>query len=55
MYFPLQVWAESIEGKCKVHGFKKYTQMENLQDNDYYYRFEYKAKTGAFHPDKVAV
>jgi hypothetical protein len=49
------VWAESIEGKCRVHTFKKYTQMDDLGPDDYYCRFEYKALTGAFSPDKVAV
>lgn len=30
-------------------------QMEDLGEDDFYCRFEYKAKTGAFMPDKVAV
>ncbi|GAQ78729.1 PHD finger family protein [Klebsormidium nitens] len=50
-----EVWAEAIMGKCRVHGFKKYIQMEDLGEDDFYCRFEYKAKTGSFMPDKVAV
>ncbi|OIW08228.1 hypothetical protein TanjilG_15189 [Lupinus angustifolius] len=47
--------AHTIEGKCIVHSFKNYTKLENVAAEDYYCRFEYKAATGAFIPDRVAV
>jgi len=47
--------AHTIEGKCIVHSFKNYTKLENVGAEDYYCRFEYKAATGAFMPDRVAV
>ncbi|XWS19367.1 hypothetical protein CRYUN_Cryun31cG0009600 [Craigia yunnanensis] len=47
--------AHTIEGKCIVHSFKNYTKLENVGTEDYYCRFEYKAATGAFTPDRVAV
>ncbi|XP_073526221.1 uncharacterized protein [Phyllobates terribilis] len=47
--------AQTIEGKCKVHPFKNYTKLENVGADDYFCRFEYKASTGAFTPDRVAV
>ncbi|KAM3285448.1 chromatin remodeling protein EBS isoform X1 [Capsicum chacoense] len=47
--------AHTIEGKCIVHSFKNYTKLENVDPEDYYCRFEYKAATGSFVPDRVAV
>ncbi|KAA8520139.1 hypothetical protein F0562_014395 [Nyssa sinensis] len=47
--------AHTIEGKCNVHSFKNYTKLENVGAEDYYCRFEYKAATGGFTPDRVAV
>ncbi|KAK4797880.1 hypothetical protein SAY86_030206 [Trapa natans] len=47
--------ANTIEGKCIVHSFKDYTKLENVGAEDYFCRFEYKAATGAFIPDRVAV
>ncbi|GMN36395.1 hypothetical protein TIFTF001_005993 [Ficus carica] len=47
--------AHTIEGKCVVHSFKNYTKLENVAAEDYYCRFEYKAATGGFTPDRVAV
>ncbi|KAL3596104.1 hypothetical protein D5086_007741 [Populus alba] len=47
--------AHTIEGKCIVHSFKNYTKLENVGAEDYYCRFEYKAATGGFTPDRVAV
>ncbi|KAK4761162.1 hypothetical protein SAY87_006055 [Trapa incisa] len=47
--------AHTIEGKCIVHSFKSYTKLENVGSEDYYCRFEYKAATGAFSPDRIAV
>ncbi|KAL0444341.1 UNVERIFIED_CONTAM: Chromatin remodeling protein EBS [Sesamum latifolium] len=47
--------AHTIEGKCTVHTFKNYTKLENVGAEDYFCRFEYKAATGGFTPDRVAV
>lgn len=47
--------AHTIEGKCIVHSFKNYTKLENVGAEDYFCRFEYKAATGSFTPDRVAV
>ncbi|KAK9151588.1 hypothetical protein Syun_009897 [Stephania yunnanensis] len=47
--------AHTIEGKCIVHTFKNYTKLENVGAEDYFCRFEYKAATGGFTPDRVAV
>lgn len=47
--------AHTIEGKCVVHSFKSYTKLDNVGPEDFYCRFDYKAATGAFTPDRVAV
>uniref|UniRef100_A0A7I4DKQ0 BAH-PHD domain-containing protein n=1 Tax=Physcomitrium patens TaxID=3218 RepID=A0A7I4DKQ0_PHYPA len=47
--------ADTIEGKCTVHTFKNYTKLESVGAEDYFCRFEYKASTGGFTPDRVAV
>lgn len=47
--------AHTIEGKCTVHSFKNYTKLENVGTEDYFSRFEYKAATGGFTPDRVSV
>lgn len=47
--------AHTIEGKCIVHSFKNYTKLENVGPEDYFCRFDYKAATGGFTPDRVAV
>ena len=47
--------AHTIEGKCTVHSFKNYTKLENVSVEDYFCRFEYKAATGNFIPDRVVV
>ncbi|KAG0590625.1 hypothetical protein KC19_1G114700 [Ceratodon purpureus] len=47
--------ADTIEGKCIVHTFKNYTKLESVGAEDYFCRFEYKASTGGFTPDRVAV
>ena len=47
--------AHTIEGKCIVHSFKSYTKLDNVGPEDFYCRFDYKAATGAFTPDRVAV
>ncbi|MCO5563502.1 hypothetical protein L7F22_017145 [Adiantum nelumboides] len=46
---------DTIEGKCTVHTFKSYTKLESVSAEDYFCRFEYKASTGGFIPDRVAV
>ncbi|KAH7441170.1 hypothetical protein KP509_03G027600 [Ceratopteris richardii] len=47
--------AETIEGKCTVHTFRNYTKLDSVGNDDYFCRFEYKAATGSFSPDRVAV
>jgi len=47
--------AHTIEGKCTVHTFKSYTKLDNVGSEDYFCRFEYKAVSGGFTPDRVAV
>ncbi|KAL8099851.1 hypothetical protein AgCh_032198 [Apium graveolens] len=47
--------ANTIEGKCIVHSFKDYTKLEDVGVEDYYSRFEYKAGTKEFTPDRVTV
>lgn len=47
--------ANTIEGKCIVHSFRNYTKLENVGPEDYFCRFDYKAATGGFTPDRVAV
>ncbi|CAL5012555.1 unnamed protein product [Urochloa decumbens] len=53
-HFDLQS-AHTIEGKCLVHSFKNYTKLDNVGPEDFFCRFEYKAATGSFTPDRVAV
>jgi hypothetical protein len=53
-HFDLQS-ANTIEGKCIVHSFKNYTKLDNVGPEDFFCRFEYKAASGAFTPDCVAV
>ncbi|XP_072952477.1 chromatin remodeling protein EBS-like isoform X3 [Typha angustifolia] len=47
--------ADTIEGKCFVHTFKKYTKLEDVGNEDFFCRFEYKSATGSFVPDRIAV
>lgn len=47
--------ADTIEGKCVVHGFKSYTKLDAVGNDDFFCRFEYNSATGAFNPDRVAV
>ncbi|KAJ6804106.1 chromatin remodeling protein EBS-like [Iris pallida] len=47
--------AHTIEGKCVVHSFKSYTKLGSVGAGDYFCRFDYKAATGGFTPDRVAV
>lgn len=47
--------ADAIVGKVVVHSLKNYSKLENVGAEDYFCRFEYKATTGVFSPDRVAV
>lgn len=47
--------ANTIEEKCIVHSFKKYTKRDSVAAEDYYCRFEFKPLTNAFIPDRVPV
>ncbi|MCO5552243.1 hypothetical protein L7F22_005755 [Adiantum nelumboides] len=47
--------ADTIEGKCTVHTFRNYTKLDSVGNDDYFCRFEYKAASGSFSPDRVAV
>lgn len=47
--------ADTVEGKCTVHSFENYTQLENVTPEDYYCRFEYRATSGVLLPNVVAV
>nr|CAD1818315.1 unnamed protein product [Ananas comosus var. bracteatus] len=49
------VSADTIEGKCFVHSFKKYTKLDAVGNEDFFCRFEYKSATGSFVPDRIAV
>eukprot|EP00475_Leptophrys_vorax_P025791 TRINITY_DN36060_c1_g1_i2.p1 TRINITY_DN36060_c1_g1~~TRINITY_DN36060_c1_g1_i2.p1 ORF type:complete len:203 (-),score=6.84 TRINITY_DN36060_c1_g1_i2:340-948(-) len=46
---------DAVEGVCRVHSFKNYVKLGAVEPDDYFYRFEYKAATGTFKPDHVAV
>ncbi|CAI5949824.1 unnamed protein product [Closterium sp. NIES-65] len=46
---------DAVEGVCRVHSFKSYVKLAAVEAEDYFYRFEYKAATGTFKPDHVAV
>ncbi|KAH6826934.1 PHD finger family protein / bromo-adjacent homology domain-containing protein [Perilla frutescens var. hirtella] len=47
--------ADTIEGKCRVHTFENYTNLDHVSSEDYYSRFQYRAATGAIFPNVVAV
>ena len=47
--------ADTIIGKCIVHSFKAYCELEEVAVEDYYSRFEYQASSGEFTTDRVAV
>lgn len=46
---------ESIEGKCKVHTFKKYVDLKEVEETDYFYRMEYDPNTEAFNVKRLEV
>ncbi|KAL8461521.1 hypothetical protein ACS0TY_032850 [Phlomoides rotata] len=47
--------ADTIEGKCTVHSFEKYTHLENVSHEDYYCRFEYRPTSRVLLPNLVVV
>lgn len=46
---------DAIIGPCTVHSFKNYVKLDSVEAEDYFCRFEYRASTGTFKPDYVAV
>jgi len=47
---------DSIEGACRVHTLDEYERLEEIGENDYFWRFEYNPlKKGTFKPDQVPV
>lgn len=44
-----------IEDKCSVHTYEKYTELEYISDNEFFYRWKYDPSTGDFSPDQVKV
>lgn len=47
--------ADTIEGTCRVYGFKGYTKLDSVGDDEYFCRFEYASEKGEFIPDSVVV
>lgn len=47
--------ADTIDGKCTVHTYKAYSKLTNVGEDEYFTRFDYKARSGVFDPDTVAV
>ncbi|KAK7244216.1 hypothetical protein RIF29_39035 [Crotalaria pallida] len=47
--------ARTIEGKCVVHSYDDYLNLENVGVEDYYCRMEYNFITGAFAPERIDV
>eukprot|EP00850_Spirogloea_muscicola_P023042 SM000324S12599 [mRNA] locus=s324:81984:86931:- [translate_table: standard] len=46
---------DSIESLCTVHTFRNYTKLKSVGPTDFFCRFEYKASSGTFSPNRVAV
>lgn len=46
---------DAIIGPCTVHSFKNYVKLDSVEAEDFFCRFEYRASTGTFKPDYVAV
>jgi len=46
---------DAVIGPCTVHSFKNYVKLDSVEAEDYFCRFEYRASTGTFKPDYVAV
>ncbi|XP_040867851.1 chromatin remodeling protein SHL isoform X1 [Glycine max] len=47
--------ADTVEARCTVHSSKSYTKLNAIENDDFFYRFEYNSFTGAFNPDRVAM
>ncbi|KAI7748304.1 hypothetical protein M8C21_012111, partial [Ambrosia artemisiifolia] len=47
--------AETIEGKCTVHTFKRYMKLEAVGNDEFFCRFQYVSATGDFNPNKAVV
>ncbi|GJT27249.1 chromatin remodeling protein SHL-like protein isoform X2 [Tanacetum coccineum] len=47
--------AGTIEGTCRVYGFKGYTKLDRVGDDEYFCRFEYASEKGEFIPDSMVV
>ncbi|GJR86847.1 chromatin remodeling protein SHL-like protein [Tanacetum coccineum] len=45
--------AGTIEGTCMVYGFKGYTKLGRVGDDEYFCRFEYASEKGEFIPDSM--
>mmetsp|Transcript_38176 Transcript_38176/g.53000 ORF Transcript_38176/g.53000 Transcript_38176/m.53000 type:complete len:313 (+) Transcript_38176:180-1118(+) len=50
-----EIQLSTINGKCQVHSLKDYQTLEEVRDDDYFFRFRYKASTGKFTPNRVPV
>ncbi|GJT21624.1 chromatin remodeling protein SHL-like protein isoform X2 [Tanacetum coccineum] len=46
---------DTIEGTCRVYGFKGYTKLDRVGDDEYFCRFEYASGKGEFIPDSVVI
>ena len=46
---------EAVEAVCRVHTFRNYVRLQSVEQEDFFYRFEYNASKGTFKPDHVAV
>ena len=47
--------ADTIEEKCNVHSFKRYTKLKSPGENDFFSRLKYKGSTRTFTPTRVPV
>lgn len=47
--------ADAVIGLCTVHSFKNYVKLDSVEPEDFFCRFEYRASSGTFKPDYVAV
>ncbi|CAM8910903.1 unnamed protein product [Rhodiola kirilowii] len=50
-----EIFAECIDGKCNVHSFDDYQQLELVRDVDYFTRFNYIYREERLVPDQVEV
>lgn len=49
------VEADTVDGKCTVHSYRAYSKLGQVGEDEFFTRFDYQARTGAFNPDTVAV